>query len=209
MDDSLTLLLIDDSPEDRATYRRFLERDAHHTYNILEAASATEGLQRCEQDDPALVLIDYRLPDLDGLAFLAKLKARLGQHRLSIVMLTGQGNEAIAVQAMKLGVSDYLIKGTLTQDTLCRTVRSVIAQDRLQRQVEQQQQQLEQQQRLHLQQLNADLETKIQERTADLQASARQFRQLAAEKQQTVDALLKSQALYHIARGGAANERLS
>ncbi|PSB27230.1 PAS domain S-box protein [Stenomitos frigidus] len=195
MDDRLTILLIDDSTEDRAMYRRFLERDVHFTYDILEVASAEEGLESCERDDPDLVLLDYRLPNRDGLEFLAALTLRLGQLRLPIVMLTGQGNEVVAVQAIKLGISDYLVKGSLTQDSLCRTVRSVMTQHRLQQQLEQQQQQ---QQELHqrLQQLNAELDAKVQERTVALQASERQFRKIAAESQQIADALRRSQFLY-------------
>ncbi|MBW4672693.1 MAG: PAS domain-containing protein [Desmonostoc geniculatum HA4340-LM1] len=97
-------------------------------------------------------------------------------------MLTGQGDEAIAVQAIKSGAHDYLVKGKLTRDNLCRAIHGAIKQMQLMQQLQQQQEQQRlvgaiaiQQAQLYqnLQTLNAQLEAKVQERTAALEESDR------------------------------------
>ncbi|WP_143874233.1 response regulator, partial [Nostoc sp. 'Peltigera malacea cyanobiont' DB3992] len=86
-------------------------------------------------------MLDYRLPDLDGLEFLTKLQRQTSNSRISVIMLTGQGDETIAVQAIKSGAQDYLVKGKLTSDNLRRAVHGAIEQMQLMRQLKQQQEQ--------------------------------------------------------------------
>ena len=75
-----------------------------------------------------MILLDYLLPDFTGLEFIAELRAQTNQVP-PIIMLTGQGNEAIAVEAMKSGVKDYLVKGKLTLEILTTSVKSVLQQE--------------------------------------------------------------------------------
>ncbi|HEY9638975.1 MAG TPA: response regulator, partial [Coleofasciculaceae cyanobacterium] len=58
IDDRPVVLLIDDSTEDRVTYRRFLERDPQFAYEILEASSAEAALEMCQQRVPDVLLLD-------------------------------------------------------------------------------------------------------------------------------------------------------
>ncbi|MEH2038996.1 response regulator [Nostoc sp.] len=88
-----------------------------------------------------MILLDYRLPDLDGLEFLTKLQRQTSNSRISVIMLTGQGDETITVQAIKSGAQDYLVKGKLTSDNLRRAVHGAIEQMQLMRQLKQQQEQ--------------------------------------------------------------------
>lgn len=122
---SRTILIVDDSPEDRELYRRYLLRDRDYSYTILEASLGRQGLELWQQQRPDLVLLDYRLPDLDGLEFLAQL-ASPTQTCLPVVVMTGQGNETIAVQAMKAGAQDYLIKGQITPEVFHLAVSGAI-----------------------------------------------------------------------------------
>ncbi|MFM2312779.1 MAG: hypothetical protein RLZZ04_2055 [Cyanobacteriota bacterium] len=132
-----TILIIDDSPEDRELYRRYLLKDELCPYNILEASLGRQGLQLWHQHQPDAVLLDYRLPDLDGLEFLAQLQMPSPQPCLPIIMLTGQGNETIAVQAMKAGAQDYLIKDQITLEGLRLTINGAIAKVQLHNQLQQ------------------------------------------------------------------------
>jgi len=135
-----TVLLIDDSPDDRATYCRYLQHGSSDAYQVLEAGSAAVGLDLYQRLLPDAVLLDYLLPDMDGLECLALMQSA-GKQRVPILMLTGQGDETIAAQAIKQGAQDYLIKGTLTADGLCKAVEHAIEQWQLQQRLQRQEQQ--------------------------------------------------------------------
>ena len=108
------ILIVDDSEEDRHTFRRYLTQGRDKFYEILEAATATEGLARCHHENPDCILLDYNLPDLDGVEFINRLNGATTEIPPAVVMLTGQGSEAVAVKAMKAGAQDYLVKGLAT-----------------------------------------------------------------------------------------------
>lgn len=122
-----TVLIVDDSPEDCEVYRRFLLEAEEYEYTVIATGLAREGLALHQQYQPDVVLLDYRMPDLDGLEFLTQLKAQTQQNVLPVVMLTGRGNEAIAVQSMKMGAQDYVVKEQVTSESLQLTVNGAIA----------------------------------------------------------------------------------
>jgi signal transduction histidine kinase/DNA-binding NarL/FixJ family response regulator len=136
MTDCKTLLIVDDSATDRKVYRRFLAKDPYQSYEITEANCAENGLAlygACRRD---VVLLDFCLPDMSGLEFLDRLhEQNLDYYPLPVIMLTGQGDEAIAVQAIKRGAQDYLVKNFLQADVLQLAVRNVIRQSFLQAQL--------------------------------------------------------------------------
>ena len=126
-----TVLLIDDSPEDRELYRRYLAADERYTYQIFESESGEDGLALCQKVRPDVILLDYLLPDLNGLDVLEQLQAISGKNRPSVVMLTSQENEQVAAAVLKSGACEYLVKGKLTAVTLIHTVHSLLEQRRL------------------------------------------------------------------------------
>jgi signal transduction histidine kinase/CheY-like chemotaxis protein len=121
-----TLLIVDDCAEDRAVCRRYLSKDPHQSYKIFEADSAESGLELWQQENCDVILLDFCLPTMSGLEFLDRLKQQQPTALIPVIFLTGYGAEEVAVQAMKLGVQDYLIKQQLNPDLLQRTVRTVI-----------------------------------------------------------------------------------
>ncbi|WP_068817597.1 PAS domain S-box protein [Phormidesmis priestleyi] len=131
-----TILIVEDSPEDRELYRRYLIHDRDYDYTIVEASLGEEGLNLWHQHQPDAMLLDYRLPDLDGLEFLAALQTQKSQTPLPIVMVTGAGSETIAAQAIKAGAQDYLVKGQITSEglklALDATIKTVQLQTQLQ-----------------------------------------------------------------------------
>ena len=64
------ILLVDDSPEDLATYQRYLLEDRYHAYEVRSVQSAAQALQFCQTDRPDLILLDFLLPDLDAIQFI-------------------------------------------------------------------------------------------------------------------------------------------
>ncbi|HEY9829532.1 MAG TPA: PAS domain S-box protein [Stenomitos sp.] len=109
-----TALIVDNSSENRELYRRYLLLDSEYSYRILEATLGRQGLELGQQHQPDVVLVDYRLPDLDGLEFLVGLHSSTQRLGLPVIVVTGQGDEAIAVQAIKVGAQDYLVKDQIT-----------------------------------------------------------------------------------------------
>lgn len=122
------ILIVDDSPEDRQAYRRLIQRGGEGVaaFTFAETDSGEDGLELCRSERPDCVLLDYCLPDLDGLEFLDELR---GRHEASIpvVMLTGHGDETIAVAAMKRGAADYVPKHQLTGERLRSVIEDVLA----------------------------------------------------------------------------------
>ena len=116
------VLIVDDSPEDRELYRRFLASDPGHRYELIETETGEEGVSACRAHPPDCVLLDYRLPDLDGLTFLTDLNCVVDGVSVPVIILTGQGSESVAVEAMKNGAQDYLLKSTMTAASLLRAV---------------------------------------------------------------------------------------
>ncbi len=122
-----TVLLVDDSPEDLATYQRYLGRDRSKSYRMHTAVYAADALHFCESHWPDVILLDFILPDLNGSQFIEALQQRAqGRPLPAIIVLTGQGDEEIAVTLMKQGVEDYLLKHKLTEQALQSTLQQVL-----------------------------------------------------------------------------------
>jgi len=131
------LLIVEDLAIDRDLYRHTLSQDSSCVYQMLEAESVAAGLELCRTSLIDAILLDYALPDGDGLEFLTALDAHSNGSSPPVVMLTGMGDERIAVRAMKLGAVDYLAKRDLTPELLQSTLRSAIENTRLRLQLQQ------------------------------------------------------------------------
>ncbi len=122
MHDPLKLLLIDDDAIDRKMFKKYLKAFPEDGFSILEFETGEAGLEYCSRQKPDCMLLDYSLPDLNGLEFLSQLE----NTSFPILMLTGQGDETIAVEAMKLGVQDYLVKDNITPTYLMSAINNAI-----------------------------------------------------------------------------------
>ena len=122
----LSILIIDDCPEDREMLVRHFQHMAPQEFHIIQADSGEEGWVLCQKEALDCILIDYQMPDIDGLEFLESLANEEEKRFVPVLMLTGQGNEGVASEAMKKGASDYLVKGKLTTEGLHRAVTRAI-----------------------------------------------------------------------------------
>ena len=101
-----TILIIDDEPYLPHQLARFLRK---HGYEVETAADGENGLKVAQKKIIDLVLLDLRLPRMSGLEVLEQL--RVLEPELPVIMLTAHGDVQTAVNAMKLGAADYLLKG--------------------------------------------------------------------------------------------------
>jgi len=100
-----TVLVIDDDNNMRWVIRRALTQAG---YNVAMAASGEEGLELLAQEPIDLVLLDLKMPGLDGLGVLRRF--RQGSADVPVILLTAYASVQTAVEAMKLGATDYLSK---------------------------------------------------------------------------------------------------
>jgi PAS domain S-box-containing protein len=136
---SQTVLIIDDNPDDREFCKRAL-RQADERYRIMQAGSGEASLMLMEEQRPDCVLLDYSLPGMSGLNILRRIHAV--DAFLPVIIMTGQGHEEIAVQAIKGGAHNYLVKSTLNGPILHQAVVSAVEHAELERQITEQRHQI-------------------------------------------------------------------
>lgn len=137
----MNILIIDDTQGDHDIAVDYLS-DAHgRNVQFYHAYSAAEGLKLFNTYNIDCILLDYHMPDQDGLEVLKQLIE--GDRVVPVIMMTGEGNEFVAVTAMKLGSQDYIPKKVLTAAALRRAVERAIERTEMIRQMEIYRQQLE------------------------------------------------------------------
>ena len=119
----LRLLVVDDDEVDRMAVRRAL-RASGEACELAEAVDASSAMTALVEGAFDCAFLDYQLPDGDGLGVLRR--AREAGVSTPIVMLTGFGDEQVAVELMKAGASDYLSKSALSPERLRRSLRYAI-----------------------------------------------------------------------------------
>jgi signal transduction histidine kinase len=119
----IRVLVVDDDQVDRMTVRRGL-RTSGIEAQIREAISAQEAIAALKEEPFDCAFLDFRLPGGDGLLVLREV--REAGVRTPVIMLTGQGDEQLAVELMKAGASDYIPKGSVSAERLARSLRYVL-----------------------------------------------------------------------------------
>ncbi len=118
----LRILLIDDSEADRAAMRRALE-SAECEWIIDEAVDGASGIAAYRRADYDCVLLDFLLPDSNGLKILRRMVEHSDELSAPVVMMTAHGDEQVAVDAMKAGALNYVIKGPAAFERIAHTIR--------------------------------------------------------------------------------------
>jgi two-component system, NtrC family, nitrogen regulation response regulator NtrX len=119
------ILVVDDEAEIRRSVRMILEYEG---YDVQEASSGPEGIALIERDTPDLVFLDIKMPGLDGLEALQKI--RQTNETLPVVMISGHGTVSTAVEATKLGAFDFIEK-PLASERVLVTIRNALDSTRL------------------------------------------------------------------------------
>lgn len=120
MSNAYKILLIDDNPADRRVFRRFLEQSAAPKFAVFEAGNGQAGLKACREHQPDLVVLDFKLPDTDGIALINEIRKVT---RSPLVFVTGQPMPLTQTQAYRFGVVRYLSKDFISSESLQTAVR--------------------------------------------------------------------------------------
>ncbi|QRN95993.1 response regulator [Archangium violaceum] len=141
---SLRVLLVDDSLADQTLLRRSLEKDTESQWEVELVSSSESALTRLRQAPPVdALVVDYHLPGMDGVSLLRTLREEYGQRAPAAVFFTGSGSERVAVEAMKSGAHDYILKEGFTPERLRHSLRNAVESVRMVRELEERRHQTE------------------------------------------------------------------
>ena len=128
----VSLLIVDDDPLFAQLVRQLVLSLSCELPCAPEwAASPEQAMAELDRIAYELVLLDYNLPGADGLQVLAQIRALPPERQPAVIMVTGGGNETVAVEAMKRGARDYLLKAGLDGPALLRALRNALTQKQL------------------------------------------------------------------------------
>lgn len=125
----IRILLVEDSEEDRELYKRRMKMRNDLFFEVTEASTIQQGLDAYRNWQFDCCLVDYNLPDGDGTTFIKQILAEEKTDPsipLAIIMVTGQGSEELAVEAMKLGIDDYITKKSISEGMLVQPLMNAI-----------------------------------------------------------------------------------
>jgi len=126
--EKLRVLMVEDNPTDALISKKRLQRDDAFEYDITHVVSGEDGILALGKSSFDIMLLDYNLPKKSGLETLKEIKAK--KIDMPIVMITGQGDEQVAVTLIKEGAFDYLPKRDGYEDSIPLMIRKTIAEFR-------------------------------------------------------------------------------
>jgi serine phosphatase RsbU (regulator of sigma subunit) len=130
--EAIPVLIVDDDRTTAFMLRGLLGGlGSDYAFAVTVVDSGAAARAEFQRGVHRLVLLDYLLPDEDGLGLLAALNLLPAERRPVVIMLTGAGSEEVAVEAMKLGARDYVVKSALNLATLRRAIAGALERARL------------------------------------------------------------------------------
>ncbi|MBW2690834.1 MAG: response regulator, partial [Deltaproteobacteria bacterium] len=160
------ILVIEDNPDSLKLLVGILTETG---YSVRPAASGGLGLRSMQAKAPDLVLLDFKLPDINGIEVCRRIKANPDLRDIPIIFISALEESAMKVKALRTGAVDYVTKPINTDEVLAR-IATHLNISRLQQKLARQATELEEHRR-NLQQL-------VAERTGELEASEKKFRSL-------------------------------
>ena len=156
--DILKVLLIEDDEDDYYILKHKLAETQTIAYELEWEETFDSGLESMSRQQHDVYLVDYNLGERNGLEFVCE--AMRLNCKAPVILMTGQGGHAVDIAAIEYGATDYLPKGQITADLLERSIRHSIQHKRAE---------------AAIRSLNAELEQRVIERTAQLREASREL----------------------------------
>lgn len=177
----IRVLLIEDSAADARLMQEFLKGTLLYKFQLTHVERLGEALQRLQTSTYEVILLDLTLPDSDGLGSLERLLKKVLS--VPIVVLTNTNNPDLALEAVRQGAQDYLVKRHMNHEVLVRSLRYAIERK---------------QQAEALRVANEALEERVQVRTCELEEANQQLRQEVVHRQNVQERLVLAQKVSKI-----------
>lgn len=145
-DKAIPLLLVEDNPGDERLIREMLREAETPPFHVESVDRLSVALTRLDAAGIEIILSDLSLPDSFGLETFEKIHARAPN--VPVIVLTGSGDEALAIQAVSKGAQDYLVKGQVDGNLMVRAIRYAIERHGLVVQLEREQEERRRTERL-------------------------------------------------------------
>lgn len=117
----MNILLVDDDFADREIIKRALKKN-EDDFSIKEVCSADEGLKAAEAGGFDVLLLDYRMPQVDGIEMVIELRSRPNLGETAIVMISSTDDEVLALSCLQAGAQDFIAKSEITASKLKRAI---------------------------------------------------------------------------------------
>ena len=111
------ILLIEDSPTDRAVFTQWLQRGGHQ---VILATNAEDGIEVCKRELPDLVLMDVVLPGMNGFQATRALSRDVDTSHIPVLIVSTKGLETDRVWGLRQGAKDYIVKPPRETDLIER-----------------------------------------------------------------------------------------
>lgn len=155
---TIKILLVEDNPADADLLSEFLDEADETQWSLVHVEKLKEALQTLRENHFDVILLDLSLPDKQGLATVVQTHETAPD--LPIVVLTGLNDRVTALEAVRQGAQDYLVKGKIDSNLLVRAIGYAIERANTLKQLRQSEEQL--------QRLNEELERRVEEQTEEL-----------------------------------------
>ncbi|WP_077340762.1 two-component system response regulator [Pseudocolwellia agarivorans] len=117
----MNILLVDDDEVDRKLIKRALTNDAN-VRNLCEVSSAIEGLKLAETGEFDVLLLDYMMPEIDGIEMVIEIRSRPNLGETAIIMMSSSEDEELALSCLHAGAQDFITKKEITSSKLKRSL---------------------------------------------------------------------------------------
>lgn len=116
------ILVVDDSPSEMAKFRDILTR---HQYEVIEAHTGDDGIQKANEFFPDVILMDVVMPEMNGFQATRKLTRDPKTSHIPVVIISTKNQETDRIWGKRQGARDYLSK-PITEEALITVIRSVM-----------------------------------------------------------------------------------
>ncbi|ABG42047.1 response regulator receiver modulated diguanylate cyclase/phosphodiesterase [Paraglaciecola sp. T6c] len=118
----MKVLIVDDDAVDRRVVRRTLSASGDTYHEVQEASSVAEGLELLDGNQFDVILLDCRMPEVDGIEMVTDMHAKPDMGNTAVVMISASDDPALALQCIEAGAQDYISKNEITLAKLERAI---------------------------------------------------------------------------------------